>query len=197
MWLLDACSLRLVFFANEEQTPPYAILSHTWSDGEVSFQDMMSISAGRDLSTMTGWSKIENSCRLALCSELRYVWIDTCCIDKSSSAELQEAINSMFRWYELASICFAYISDVSATAEAMCNKYDRPFRVLPACQSSVCVRVIAPGKDSCFGDIDTQWIAKPVNSVGSSPGLVAVTVQAVNNDDTARMVRSLATHSKK
>ncbi|CAF3556016.1 unnamed protein product [Fusarium graminearum] len=115
MWLLDAHSLGLVFFANEEQTPPYAILSHTWSNGEVLFQDIKAIPTGNDVATKAGWSKIEHACRLALSFGLRYVWVDTCCIDKSSSAELQEAINSMFRWYEVAQICFAYLSDVSAS----------------------------------------------------------------------------------
>jgi hypothetical protein len=43
-----------------------------------------------------------------------YVWIDTCCIDKTSSAELSEAINSMFRWYRKSKVCFAYLEDVSA-----------------------------------------------------------------------------------
>ncbi|XEU97654.1 hypothetical protein FSHL1_002940 [Fusarium sambucinum] len=117
MWLLDADLLRLVFFANEDQTPPYAILSHTWSDDELSFQDIMSLRTGTHLIGRTGWSKVHNACRLALSLELRYIWIDTCCIDKSSSAELQEAINSMFRWYELADICFAYLSDVSASED--------------------------------------------------------------------------------
>ncbi|EKJ72903.1 hypothetical protein FPSE_06949 [Fusarium pseudograminearum CS3096] len=115
MWLLDVNSVRLIFYANEEQTPPYAILSHTWSDDEVSFQDIKSIPSGNDLATKAGWSKIEHACRLALSFGLSYVWVDTCCIDKSSSAELQEAINSMFRWYELAQICFAYLSDVSTS----------------------------------------------------------------------------------
>jgi hypothetical protein len=41
-----------------------------------------------------------------------YVWIDTCCIDKSSSAELQEAVNSMFKWYLHSSICLVYLEDV-------------------------------------------------------------------------------------
>lgn len=103
------------FFANQDQIPPYAILSHTWSDDEVSFQDIMSVHTGADLATKTGWFKIDNACRLALSFGLDYVWIDTCCIDKSSSAELQEAINSMFRWYELAKRCFAYLADVSAS----------------------------------------------------------------------------------
>ncbi|KAH7006424.1 heterokaryon incompatibility protein-domain-containing protein [Fusarium venenatum] len=117
MWLLDADLLRLVFFANEDQTPPYSILSHTWPDDELSFQDIMSLRTGTHLLGRTGWSKVQNACRLALSLELRYIWIDTCCIDKSSSAELQEAINSMFRWYELAEICFAYLSDVSASED--------------------------------------------------------------------------------
>lgn len=114
MWLLDAKSVRLVSFANQAQIPPCAILSHTWSNDEVSFQDIMSVDTGADLTTKTGWFKIENACRLALSFGLSYVWIDTCCIDKSSSAELQEAINSMFKWYELANICFAYLADVSS-----------------------------------------------------------------------------------
>ena len=41
------------------------------------------------------------------------VWVDTCCIDKRSSAELSEAVNSMYRWYEDAQVCYAYLHDVS------------------------------------------------------------------------------------
>ncbi|RGP67940.1 heterokaryon incompatibility [Fusarium sporotrichioides] len=103
MWLLDAESGQLIFFANEDQIPPYAILSHTWSQDEVSFQDIMSIHTGTDLETKNGWLKIWNACRFTMYFGLRYVWIDTCCIDKSSSAELQEAINSMFRCLERSS----------------------------------------------------------------------------------------------
>ena len=43
---------------------------------------------------------------------LSHAWIDTCCIDKSSSAELSEAINSMYTWYEVAQVCYAYLEDV-------------------------------------------------------------------------------------
>ncbi|KAL8895365.1 MAG: hypothetical protein Q9192_003680 [Flavoplaca navasiana] len=59
-----------------------------------------------------GFSKIKNSCDLALRDGYDYVWVDTCCINKESSAELSEAINSMFRWYKRAAICYAYLSDV-------------------------------------------------------------------------------------
>ena len=44
---------------------------------------------------------------------MQYFWIDTCCIDKSNSSELQEAINSMFRWYHNAAKCYVYLADVS------------------------------------------------------------------------------------
>ncbi|EIW51976.1 uncharacterized protein TRAVEDRAFT_86572, partial [Trametes versicolor FP-101664 SS1] len=42
----------------------------------------------------------------------RLVWIDSCCIDKASSSELSEAINSMFEWYSEADVCYAYLADV-------------------------------------------------------------------------------------
>ncbi len=48
---------------------------------------------------------------------LEYIWIDTCCIDKSSSAELSEALNSMYPWYQKAQICYAYLADVPASVD--------------------------------------------------------------------------------
>ena len=58
-----------------------------------------------------GWNKVLNACFKACRDGYQYLWIDTCCIDKSSSAELSEAINSMFRWYSSAAICYAYVGD--------------------------------------------------------------------------------------
>ena len=46
-----------------------------------------------------------------------YVWVDTCCINKESSAELSEAINSMFKWYKDSNHCVAFLSDVSGPGE--------------------------------------------------------------------------------
>jgi hypothetical protein len=60
-----------------------------------------------------GWNKVSNCCKEAKALGFSYVWIDTCCISKDSSSELSEAINSMFSWYSDASICIAYLSDVS------------------------------------------------------------------------------------
>ncbi|TGO91488.1 hypothetical protein BPOR_0026g00120 [Botrytis porri] len=92
-------------------TPKYAILSHTWGADadELTFQDLMN-NTGLDKS---GYQKLQFCGEQANRDGLRYFWVDTCCIDKLSSAELQEAINSMFRWYQNATKCYVYLSDVS------------------------------------------------------------------------------------
>jgi tetratricopeptide (TPR) repeat protein len=94
-----------------EQIPPYAILSHTWGEDheEVSFKDLTE-SKGTE---KTGYKKLQFCGTQAAKDGLEFFWIDTCCIDKSSSAELTEAINSMFRWYSDAAMCYVYLSDVS------------------------------------------------------------------------------------
>jgi Heterokaryon incompatibility protein (HET) len=114
MRLLDTVSFELKEF-NDNKIPKYAILSHTWEKEEVSFQDMQSGNAKPKI----GYSKIVGACRMAGSRELRYIWIDTCCIDKTSSAELTEAINSMYRWYQNAQVCFAYLSDVHAAEDIL------------------------------------------------------------------------------
>ncbi|CAI6340620.1 unnamed protein product [Periconia digitata] len=94
----------------DDEIPPYAILSHTWKDGdEVTFSEFNE-STGK---AKSGYKKIQSCGQQVRRDGLQYFWVDTCCIDKSSSAELQEAINSMFRWYQDAAICYVYLSDVS------------------------------------------------------------------------------------
>ena len=89
--------------------PPYAILSHRWHDsGEVPFHVIGTLRAR----FMPGYSKIRWGCAQAQRDGLDYFWIDTCCIDKRSSAELSEAINSMYAWYRDARVCYAYLHDV-------------------------------------------------------------------------------------
>jgi hypothetical protein len=92
------------------RVPPYAILSHTWGqDGsEVTYQDVMT-GTGKG---KHGYNKIILCGQQAAKIELSYFWVDTCCIDKTSSAELSEAINSMHCWYKEATICFTYLEDV-------------------------------------------------------------------------------------
>ncbi|KAH7418641.1 HET domain-containing protein [Cadophora sp. MPI-SDFR-AT-0126] len=93
----------------DDDIPKYAILSHRWEAGEVTFADLMN-GTGKD---KTGYGKIEFCGKHARSDGLEYFWVDTCCIDKASSAELSEAINSMFRWYQKATRCYVYLSDVS------------------------------------------------------------------------------------
>ena len=97
--------------------PKYAILSHTWEEGEVSLQNLQK--GGAELEALKGYRKIRACCALAAREGWRYVWIDTCCIDKTSSAELSEAINSMFRWYQDAQVCYAYLADVSIDSQGL------------------------------------------------------------------------------
>jgi hypothetical protein len=108
-------SLHKDFFGDD--VPRYAILSHTWgADGEeVTYKDLMD-GTGK---SKAGYKKIRFCGEQAKRDGLHYFWVDTCCIDKSSSAELQEAINSMFRWYQDAAKCYVYLSDVSAPGQVL------------------------------------------------------------------------------
>ena len=108
MRLLNIKTFQLETFFSD--VPEYAALSHTWGDEEVNFQDLTA-NSGR---MKKGWNKILGSTTQAAKHGCNYVWIDTCCIDKTSSAELSEAINSMFRWYRKCKACFAYLEDISA-----------------------------------------------------------------------------------
>ncbi|KAJ9659314.1 hypothetical protein H2198_003190 [Neophaeococcomyces mojaviensis] len=90
--------------------PRYAILSHTWEidNQEVTFRDLVD-GLGE---SKVGYKKIRFCGEQATMDGIQYIWVDSCCIDQSSSAELAEAINSMFRWYRNAVKCYVYLSDV-------------------------------------------------------------------------------------
>ncbi|KAI0022651.1 heterokaryon incompatibility protein-domain-containing protein [Xylariomycetidae sp. FL0641] len=115
MRLIHTKTLELEDFSHG--IPPYAILSHTWEyDQEISFQEWQQ--DRHNVCDRTGYTKIQNACAQAQQRGLDYLWVDTNCIDKSSSAELSEAINSMFSWYQQTQVCFVYLSDVTTTAAA-------------------------------------------------------------------------------
>jgi hypothetical protein len=159
MYLLNIEALKLEAFNDRRTIPHYGILSHTWGEGEVLYNDLQEsphLGEIRELRERLqalesssskqkrvhrpeqkgidgepekderesdprlwrvrqkkGWFKVEGCCKEASKHGLSYVWIDTCCINKDSSAELSEAINSMFAWYREAVICFAYLSEVN------------------------------------------------------------------------------------
>jgi heterokaryon incompatibility protein (HET) len=105
-----------------DDIPRYAILSHTWGPQEVTFGDMMD----GNRTSKTGFDKIRFCGEQARRDGLQYFWVDTCCIDKTSSAELAEAINSMFRWYRDAAKCYVFLSDVPRPTV---DSEDRPYQL--------------------------------------------------------------------
>ena len=125
MRLLNVHTLDFQEFI-EQNIPNYCILSHRWGEKEVSYKDYRK---GRNLDG-PGYRKIVDFCRFVKdrraevvrremqpFEAVEWVWVDTCCIDKRSSAELSEAINSMFAWYNRARECYVYLADVSAGRE--------------------------------------------------------------------------------
>ncbi|THV02990.1 HET-domain-containing protein, partial [Dendrothele bispora CBS 962.96] len=120
MRLLHTTTLRLKEFTSH--VPPYAILSHTWEEDEVLFRDLQS-SELNVMKNKAGYPKIESSCKTAHDAGFEYIWIDTCCIDKESSAELSEAINSMYKYYGDAKVCYVYLSDFSGNTNIQANTF--------------------------------------------------------------------------
>ncbi|UKZ94417.1 uncharacterized protein TrAFT101_009289 [Trichoderma asperellum] len=120
MRLLSTKALEFHDFLGTD-IPRYTILSHRWERDEMSYQDMTkemernnnTWPGTTDVLQKQGYRKISEFRRLALKDGYEYIWVDTCCIDKTSSAELQEAINSMYQWYWNSDVCYAYLSDVS------------------------------------------------------------------------------------
>ncbi|KAI6100818.1 heterokaryon incompatibility protein-domain-containing protein [Pisolithus croceorrhizus] len=102
-----------------DKTMRYAILSHRWEDdAEVAYEEMIGFMKmdelkKKEVRDRSGYTKIIKCCEQAMKDDYEWLWIDTCCIDKRSSAELSEAINSMYRWYQDAQVCYAYLNDVT------------------------------------------------------------------------------------
>jgi hypothetical protein len=96
MRLINTTTQTLAEFESAD-TPPYAILSHTWTNGEITYQDL---AHERNAGKEAGYAKLDNGCKVAAAAGFDYLWLDTCCIDKTNNVELSEAINSMFQWYK-------------------------------------------------------------------------------------------------
>ncbi|KAJ2999063.1 hypothetical protein NUW58_g122 [Xylaria curta] len=151
--LIHTETLRMKWFSDEE-VPQYAILSHTWDHGrEISFHEMSEISANPEhpAARKHGYAKIVETCRQAKRDNIEFAWVDVCCIDKTSSSELSEAINSMYRWYQQAEVCYVILSDFNMTLA--------PFEVVfPNCKwftRGWCLQeLLAPRRVEFF---DARW----------------------------------------
>ena len=111
---------KVLEFGDDEVTE-YAILSHRWIEQEVDYNEVVELAKmdeedRNEIRQRVGYRKVLRSCEQAKEDGYKWLWIDTCCIDKRSSAELSEAINSMYRWYENSRICYAYLHDLPSSS---------------------------------------------------------------------------------
>lgn len=148
--------------------PLYAILSLTWGKDEISFQDIQEIQRGDTAPTRRAeYSKIASIRAVAAAHGFDYVWIDTCCIDKMSSAELSEAINSMFRWYQESTMCYAHLADVESSGPGL-------FADLPSADRIAIYHELAASRWFTRGWTLQELIAPPMmiflNSAGEEIG---------------------------
>lgn len=186
MRLLSVSTYKLTEFFGD-RIPPYAILSHTWGEDEALFQHVML--GIEECKKHKGWSKITSFCETAARDSWDWVWIDTCCIDKSSSTELSEAINSMSKWYAKSHVCFAYLADVTSSE----NMDDFEYQLRKSrwfTRGWTLQELLAPPEVIFF---NSEW-----QDVGSRKGMAAM-LSAVTwidgecfNDNTAYRQRSIA-----
>lgn len=114
MPFVDTSTLKHQQAANSElpELPNgYAILSHRWTEDKVTCKDIAD-PAEPVFEHKRGYAKFFGSYQLARPLGHKLIWIGTCCIDKTDSVELGQAINSTYRWYAKSAACIAYLEDV-------------------------------------------------------------------------------------
>ncbi|KAI6100833.1 hypothetical protein EV401DRAFT_1877198, partial [Pisolithus croceorrhizus] len=102
----------------------FVTFSHRWGVGEPLLRDIEGHSI-YGMSTEGGFGKLQAFCLRAREQNYFWAWSDTCCIDKDSSAELQEAIGSMFKWYRRSALTIVHLSDVPETGSFGSSKWFR------------------------------------------------------------------------
>jgi hypothetical protein len=179
MRLINVDTLELEHFGSN--VPKYAILSHTWGSEEVTLQEWIAVSTSCNpvdelsaefaqflshrnvmgisplsrIKRKSGYTKIMMCCEQAARYGLRYVWVDTCCIDKTSSAELSEAINSMFQWYQSSEVCYAFLSDVQTSALSSQDERDSAIRTSRWFTRGWTLQELLAPREMLF--FDAQW----------------------------------------
>ncbi|KAF2859714.1 HET-domain-containing protein, partial [Piedraia hortae CBS 480.64] len=124
MRLLDARTYKLKEFP-DDALPPYAILSHTWTENEASFEELHHASKVR-VKVNRVYKKLAGACFQARKDGLDWLWIDTCCINKDSSGEWTEAVNSMYRWYENSEACYVFLDDLEGSCPVLSDSDIEP-----------------------------------------------------------------------
>ena len=109
----DALDRLILIDFRGKPIPPYAVLSHRWSDSETLIDDVWN---EKYKGKQEGYRKLRFCAEQAARDGLQYFWIDTCCIDRWDNNERSRAINSMFRWYKNATRCYVFLADVSLSA---------------------------------------------------------------------------------
>lgn len=188
--MVNTSTLQLEFFEGLN-VPPYAILSHTWEKEELTFQQMNS----PDLATKSrhGYTKIQGFCQIVKSSyNLDYGWVDTCCIDKQSSAELSEAINSMYGWYQNAEICIIYLNDFqSCSSSLQTNEFEAALKKSRWFTRGFTLQeLIAPrNKTFCFRDWEPVVYADGEKQlIDLVAKITGVSVDVLSNRDKLREV---------
>ncbi|KAI0759962.1 heterokaryon incompatibility protein-domain-containing protein, partial [Trametes elegans] len=128
MYLINTETYELHLFKNIDEAPPYAILSHVWGANEQTFEETPLVREGKrkrgilrrvgDRAFRPPSKKIKGACDRARRDHFRWLWADAACIDAANSTELGETINSFFKLYARAAMCYAYLADVPPGADA-------------------------------------------------------------------------------
>ncbi|KAG8829132.1 hypothetical protein FRC17_007081 [Serendipita sp. 399] len=119
----------------------YSILSHRWGDGEVVFHHFQTlhqqvvgmpnppgfkdkllmlrnyVPSASEAASESSLVKLAHFLKVSAEKQCKFAWMDTICINKESSTELDESIRSMFAWYRDSHICIVYLSETNSRSD--------------------------------------------------------------------------------